>query len=88
MKVNTLFWLMNPGSNCSKSAKENAQYGYTVAFHDHETFSSTIPSGFFMSPGSVYKVDLSMVKVRSLGGSSCADTLISIKRNIKEEIVR
>ncbi|XP_063675220.1 degenerin del-1-like [Bolinopsis microptera] len=46
----------------SESAKQNAQYGYTVAFHDHETYSSTIPSGFFMSPGSIYKVDLSMVK--------------------------
>ena len=26
-------------------AKNQAQYGYTVAFHDHETYSSTIPSG-------------------------------------------
>ena len=43
--------------------RREPQYGYTVVFHDHESYSSTIPSGFWLSPGSIYKVDLSLGKV-------------------------
>ena len=39
-------------------------YGFTVALHDHETYGSTIASGYFMSPGSMYKVDVSLKRVR------------------------
>lgn len=46
----------------SATARTEAQYGFTVVFHDHESYSSTIPSGFWMSPGSIYKVDLSMTR--------------------------
>ena len=48
----------------SELTKREPQYGYTVVFHDHESYSSTIPSGFWLSPGSIYKVDLSLTKVR------------------------
>ena len=50
----------------SAGAREAPQYGYTVVFHDHDSYSSTIKSGFWMSPGSIYKVDLSLTKVRRL----------------------
>lgn len=42
-----------------RSADEPS-YGYLVAFHDSGTFGSTLNSGFVMSPGSSYKVDLSL----------------------------
>ena len=48
----------------SNITRREPEYGYTVVFHHHESYSSTIPSGFWMSPGSIYKVDLSMTKVR------------------------
>ncbi|KAL5250623.1 hypothetical protein ACHWQZ_G016379 [Mnemiopsis leidyi] len=46
----------------SDLTRREPQYGYTVVFHDHESYSSTIPSGFWLSPGSIYKVDLSLGK--------------------------
>ena len=39
------------------------EYGYTVTFTDNGTYSSTMTSGFFMSPGNVYKSDLRKYKV-------------------------
>lgn len=36
--------------------------GFNVAFHDNTTFGSTLSSGFLMSPGTVYKVDLRLKK--------------------------
>eukprot|EP00116_Pleurobrachia_bachei_P006480 sb/3466742/ len=44
----------------SDMTRREPQYGYTVVFHDHESYSSTIPSGFWLSPGSIYKADLSL----------------------------
>ena len=44
----------------SESTRSDPQFGYTVVFHDYQSYSSTIPSGFWMSPGSIYKVDLSL----------------------------
>lgn len=57
-KMQLMFFAdLNDYSNLTRREPE---YGYTVVFHDHETYSSTIPSGFWMSPGSIYKVDLSL----------------------------
>ena len=50
-------------SSLSELTRREPQYGYTVVFHDHESYSSTIPSGFWMSPGAIYKVDLSLTQV-------------------------
>jgi hypothetical protein len=35
---------------------DQPQYGFTVAFHDNRTYGVTINSGYYMSPGSIYKV--------------------------------
>ena len=47
----------------SSFAKLQPEYGYTVTFTDNGTYSSTMTSGFFMSPGNVYKSDLRKYRV-------------------------
>eukprot|EP00116_Pleurobrachia_bachei_P013545 sb/3473807/ len=46
----------------SKAAKNSPYHGFTVAFHDRDSYGSTLSSGYLMSPGSYYKVDLRMRK--------------------------
>ena len=51
----------------SDSSKNNPYHGFTVAFHDRDSYGSTLSSGYLMSPGSYYKVDLRMRKVQDHG---------------------
>ncbi|XP_063686466.1 acid-sensing ion channel 1C-like [Bolinopsis microptera] len=46
----------------SARSADQPQYGFTVAFHDNRTYGVTISSGYYMSPGSIYKVDLRLKK--------------------------
>jgi len=57
-KLQLMFWadLKDYGLRTA----DTPAYGFTVAFHDHETYGSTISSGYFMSPGSMYKVDVAL----------------------------
>ena len=45
------------------SGQKLPQVGFAVQFHDHEQYSSSLPSSFWMSPGLIYKVDLSLHSV-------------------------
>ncbi|XP_063687668.1 acid-sensing ion channel 5-like [Bolinopsis microptera] len=51
----------------SSFAKLQPEYGYTVTFTDNGTYSSTMTSGFFMSPGNVYKSDLRKYREQNIG---------------------
>jgi len=46
----------------SETSTLSEAQGFTVAFHDNNTFGSTLSSGFLMSPGTFYKVDLRLKK--------------------------
>jgi len=46
----------------SEASKRSPYHGFTVAFHDRDSYGSTLSSGYLMSPGSYYKVDLRMRK--------------------------
>ncbi|KAL5250195.1 hypothetical protein ACHWQZ_G016054 [Mnemiopsis leidyi] len=62
----------------SSSGQKLPQVGYAVQFHDHEQFSSSLPSSFWMSPGLIYKVDLSLLREFRLGppAGTCNDTVL------------
>ncbi|XP_063685305.1 acid-sensing ion channel 1C-like [Bolinopsis microptera] len=46
----------------SLRATDQAQHGFIVSFHDNTTYGVTKSSGYYMSPGSIYKVDLRLKK--------------------------
>ena len=47
----------------SDRAADTENHGFIVAFHDNETYGSTMFSGYLMSPGTFYKVDLRLKKI-------------------------
>lgn len=63
----------------STRSKDNPAQGFTVAFHDNTTYGSTMSSGFLMSPGTYYKVDLRRKKeIRSTPPSGNCNKTIGI----------
>ena len=47
----------------SDRAADTENHGFIVAFHDNETYGSTMFSGYLMSPGTYNKVDLRLNKI-------------------------
>ena len=60
-----------------EASEDMAQFGYAVAFHDHEQYSGALPTAFWMSPGTIYKVDLSLTTESRLKPpvGTCNDTV-------------
>jgi len=63
----------------SERSKDEPKQGFQVAFHDNTTYGSTMSSGFLMSPGTYYKVDLRRKKeIRSPPPSGNCNASIGI----------
>ena len=71
----------------SQRSSDSETHGFKVAFHDHETYGSTIFSGFLMSPGTYYKVDLGLrVTLRNKDKiESCNASLVNTTYGIYNE---
>ncbi|XP_063683390.1 acid-sensing ion channel 5-like [Bolinopsis microptera] len=71
----------------SKRSSDSVTHGFNVVFHDHETYGSTIFSGFLMSPGTYYKVDLGLrVTLRNKHkAESCNASLVNTTYGVYNE---
>ena len=47
----------------SRRTADQETHGFVVAFHDNETYGSTMFSGYLMSPGTYYRVGLKLKKM-------------------------